>query len=85
MFPSRESLIRMLGDVLAEMYEGWASHRWFTEAFIALTTEHTGIRAPAPEYSGTVEEHSRRIMGLAMADNPTGRRAASWVRMQDGF
>lgn len=74
-FPSRRSLIRMLGAVFAEMDEDWASRRWFTEDSISLA--HSGkASAPTPTYGGDAHEHARRIIELVMADNPIKRKAA---------
>ncbi|NBJ67849.1 IS256 family transposase [Adlercreutzia caecimuris] len=75
-FPSRRSLIRMLGAVLSEMDEDWASRRWFAEESIALATSPSRTPLPAPSYDGTAEEHARRIMEVVVTDNPIGRRAA---------
>lgn len=75
-FPSRRSLIRMLGAVFSEMDEGWASRRWFTEESIAQATASTRALAPAPTYEGTAEEHARRIIDVVVADNPIRRKAA---------
>lgn len=75
-FPSRRSLIRMLGAVLSEMDEGWSSRRWFTEESIAQAAASTRPAAPAPTYKGTAEEHARRIIDVVVADNPIGRKAA---------
>ena len=75
-FPSRKSLIRMLGAVFSEMDEDWASRRWFTEESIAQATAPSKPTAPAPAYEGTAEEHARRIIDVVVADNPIGRRAA---------
>lgn len=75
-FPSRKSLIRMLGAVFSEMDEDWSGRRWFTESSIALATEGAGVRAPAPDYAGTAEEHAKRIMEVVLADNAIGRKAA---------
>ena len=75
-FPSRRSLIRMLGAVLSEMDEDWASRRWFAEESIALATSPSRTPLPAPSHDGTAEEHARRIMEVVVADNPIGRRAA---------
>lgn len=75
-FPSKKSLIRMLGAVLAEMDEGWASRRWFAEESIAQAAAPTKPTAPAPAYEGTAEEHARRIIDVVIADNPIGRKAA---------
>lgn len=75
-FPSRKSLIRMLGAVFAEMDEDWASRRWFMEESIAQATAPSRPAAPAPAYEGTAEEHARRIIDVVVADNPIGRKAA---------
>ena len=75
-FPSRRSLIRMLGAVFSEMDEDWASRRWFTEESIAQAAAPSKPTAPAPAYEGTAEEHAKRIMEVVMADNPIGRKAA---------
>lgn len=66
----------MLGVVLAEMDEGWASQRWFTEKPIAQATAPTKPSAPAPAYEGTAEEHARRIIDVVASDNLIARRAA---------
>lgn len=75
-FPSRKSLIRMLGAVFSEMDEDWSARRWFTEDSIALTASPTKAAAPAAAYDGTPAEHARRIIEVVIADNPVGRRAA---------
>ena len=75
-FPSRRSLIRMLGAVFSEMDEDWASRRWFTEESIALATSPSNTPLPAPSYDGAAEEHAKRIIEVVVADNPIGRRAA---------
>lgn len=75
-FPSRKSLIRMLGAVFSEMDEDWASRRWFTEESIAQALAPMGPAAPPPTYEGSAEEHARRIIDVVVADNPIGRRAA---------
>jgi transposase-like protein len=74
-FPSRKSLIRMLGAVFSEIDEDWASRRWFTEDSIALA--YSGkTNKPAPSYDGTPEEHARKIIELVIADNPINRKVA---------
>ena len=74
-FPSRKSLVRMLGAVFAEMDEDWASRRWFTEE--SIERAYSGkTNAPAPSYAGEPQEHARRIMELVVADNPTSGKAA---------
>jgi putative transposase len=75
-FPSRKSLIRMLGAVFAEMDEDWSSRRWFTESSIALAVENAGVGAPAADYCGSPEEHAKRIMEVVVADNQIGKKAA---------
>lgn len=75
-FPSRRSLIRMLGAVFSEMDEDWATRRWFTEESISQAMAPTMPAAPSPAYEGTAEEHARRIIDVVVADNPIGRRAA---------
>ncbi len=75
-FPSRKSLIRMLGAVFSEMDEAWARRRWFTEESIAQALASTGSAAPPLTYEGSAEEHARRIIDVVVADNPIGRRAA---------
>lgn len=75
-FPSRKSLIRMLGAVFSEMDEDWATRRWFTEESIAQAMSPINAVAPVPGYEGTAEEHARRIIEVVLADNPIGRRAA---------
>lgn len=75
-FPSRRSLIRMLGAVFSEMDEDWATRRWFTEESIAQAMAPMDPTVPAPAYEGSAEEHAKRIMDVVIADNPIGRRAA---------
>lgn len=69
-FPSRKSLIRMLGAVLSEMDEAWSARRWFTVASISEAYEEQGCRkaAPQPAYEGTAAQHAARIIGLVMSD-----------------
>ena len=74
-FPSRKSLIRMMGAVFAEMDEEWAGRRWFNDDSIGRAVEGAKANAPAPE--GTAAEHAARIIALVVADNPIpGRKAA---------
>ena len=70
-FPSRRSLIRMLGAVLSEKDEDWAARRWFTESSISEAYEEPGRRKPAPRptYEGTAAEHAARILTLVLSDN----------------
>lgn len=74
-FPSRTSLVRMLGAVFAEMDEDWASRRWFTEESV-LRAYSGKASAPAPSYQGDTKTHAARIIELVMADNPISRKAA---------
>lgn len=69
-FPSRKSLIRMLGAVFSEIDEDWSSRRWFSDISIARAVEGSAVNAPAPAYEGTASGHARRIIGLVLADNP---------------
>ncbi len=75
-FPSRRSLIRMLGAVFSEMDEDWATRRWFTEESIAQAMAPMNPTVPAPAYEGSAEEHAKRIMDVVIADNSIGKRAA---------
>lgn len=70
-FPSRKSLIRMLGAVLSKMDEDWSARRWFTVRSIAEAYEDPERRKPAPKptYEGTAAQHAIRIIELAMPDN----------------
>ena len=74
--PFGRSLIRMLGAVLSEMDEDWASRRWFTEESIAMAASPARAAPAAPSYDGTAEGRARRIIEVVVADNPVGRRAA---------
>ena len=77
-FPSRKSLIRLLGAVLSEMDEEWAARRWFTEESIAEVFEDRSRWRPGrpPAYEGTAAEHTARIIGVVMADGGAARKAA---------
>lgn len=75
-FPSKKSLIRMLGAVFSEMGESWASRRWFTEESIVQAMGSERAASPAPTYEGSPEEHARRIIDVVVADNPVSRKAA---------
>ena len=69
-FPSRKSLIRLVGAVLSEMDEDWQEKRWFTAESIAEAYEEPGKRKPAPKpaYEGSAGEHAARIIGLVMSE-----------------
>ena len=69
-FPSRKSLIRLVGAVPSEMDEDWQGKRWFTVESIAEAYEEPGKRRPAPKpaYEGSAGEHAARIIGLVMSE-----------------
>lgn len=75
-FPSRRSLIRMPGAVFSEMDEDWGARRWFSEKSMAQAPASAAPAAPSRACEGAAEEHARRIIDVALADNPIGRRAA---------
>lgn len=77
-FPSRKSLIRLIGAVLSEMDEEWACRRWFDGDSIAEAYEDRSkwAPAPAPSYDGTAAEHAARIITVVLADEGCERRAA---------
>lgn len=76
-FPSRKSLIRMMGAVFSEMDEDWAGRRWFSDDSIGRAVEGAKVNAPEHAYEGTAAEHAARIFALLVADNPVpGRKAA---------
>lgn len=69
-FPSRKSLIRMMGAVLTEMDEDWAGRRWFSNDPIGRATK------------GTAAEEAPGIIALAVADNPIPGRKAAWHALE---
>ena len=76
-FPSRRSLIRLMGAAFSEMDGEWACRRWFSDASIARAVGGAEVSAPASAYDGSAAEHAAMIMALVMADGPIpGRRAA---------
>ncbi len=77
-FPSRKSLIRLLGAVLSEMDGDWAARRWFTEESISEVFEDRRRWRPGrpPAYEGTAAEHAARIIAVVMADGGAVRKAA---------
>lgn len=77
-FPSRKSLIRLLGAVLSEMDEDWAARRWFTEESMSEVFEDRRRWRPGrpPAYEGTAAEHAARIIAVVMADGGAARKAA---------
>lgn len=52
-FPSRKSLIRMMGAVFSEMDEDWAGRRWFSDDPIGRAVEGAKVNAPEHAYEGT--------------------------------
>jgi putative transposase len=78
-FPSRRSLIRMVGAVLSEMDESWSARRWFDGESVAGAYEAQERRKPAPEpaYEGTAAEHAARIMAVILSSgvDPAGKAA----------
>ena len=73
-FPSRKSLIRMMGAVFSEMDEGWAGRRQFNEDPIGRAVEGAKVNAPA---DGVFVELAAGIIALVAAGNPVvGRKAA---------
>lgn len=69
-FPSRRSLIRMMGAVFSEMEEGWAGHRRFGDDSIGRAVEGARVNEAAHAHEGTAAER-------AVANNPiSGRKAA---------
>ena len=76
-FPSRKSLIRMMGAVFSEMDGDWAGRRWFGDDSIGRAVEGAKVNEPAHAYEGTAAEHAARIIALVVADNPIpGGKAA---------
>ncbi len=76
-FPSRKSLIRMMGAVFSEMDEDWAGRRWFGDDSIGGAVEGAEVNEPARAYGGAAAEHAAGIIALAVADDPIpGGKAA---------
>lgn len=76
-FPSRKSLIRMMGAAFSEMDEDWADRRRFGDDSIGRAVEGAKVNEPAHAYEGTTAEHATRVIALVAADNPIpGRKAA---------
>ncbi len=77
-FPSKKSLLRLLGAVLSEMDEDWAGRRWFAEASIGEVYEDKcqWAKPAPPSYEGTAAEHATRIVTVVMADEGMTRKAA---------
>lgn len=76
-FPSRKTLIRMMGAVFSEMDEEWAGRRWFNGESMGRAVEGAKVKAPKHAYEGTAAEHAARIIELVVADSPIpGGKAA---------
>ena len=76
-FPSRKSLIRMMGAVFAETDEDWAGRRWFNNDSIGRAVEGAEANAPVHACEGTAAERAARIIAPVVADNPVaGGKAA---------
>lgn len=76
-FPSRKSLIRMMGAVFSETDEDWAGRRWFNDDSIGRAVEGAEANAPAHACEGTAAERAARIIAPVVADNPVaGGKAA---------
>ncbi len=72
-FPSAESMIRLVGAVMAEQDEDWSSRRWIVPESLARLEE------PAPAEPETTEESRMRglkVVRTAMELADAGRRAA---------
>ena len=67
-YPSRKSLIRMMGAVFAEMDEEWQARKWFNIDSIAKATEDIVVGAPKPSYAGSASEHASDILKLALSN-----------------
>lgn len=66
-FPSRKSLIRFVGAILAEIDEQWGERRWFSKSSMLEILEKAKPIPPAT-YEGTAAEHAEKIMKLVLAD-----------------
>lgn len=76
-FPSRKSLIRMMGAVFSEMDENWTSCWWFNDDSIGRAVEGAKVNAPEPAYGGPASEQVARFIELVMADSLVpGEKAA---------
>lgn len=76
-YPTRTSLIRMMGAVFAEMDEEWQTRKWFQTDSIAKATEDIVVDAPKPSYTGTASEHASNILKLTLSNlSITIRKAA---------
>lgn len=76
-FPSRRSLIRMIGTVFSKIDEDRAGRHRFGGDSIGRAGEGAKANEPAHVYEGTAAEHAARIIALVVADNLIiGRKAA---------
>ena len=72
-FPSADSMVRLIGAVMAEQDEDWSSRRWIVPESLARLEE------PAPAEPETTEESRERglkVVRTAMELADAGRRAA---------
>lgn len=72
-FPSADSMVRLVGAVMAEQDEDWSSRRWIVPESLARLEE------PAPAEPETTEESRMRglkVVRTAMELADAGRRAA---------
>ena len=72
-FPSAESMVRLVGAVMAEQDEDWSSRRWIVPESLARLEE------PAPAEPETTEESRMRglkVVRTAMELADMGSRAA---------
>lgn len=83
-FPSRKSLIRMLGAVFAEMDKDRTFMGWFTEESAAKAySAKTGT--PGRSYGSDAGTYVRRIIDLAVADRSAEKWREIWSRKEVGF
>ena len=72
-FPSADSMVRLIGAVMAEQDEDWSSRRWIVPESLARLEE------PAPAEPETTEESRERglkVVQTAMELADGGRKAA---------
>lgn len=72
-FPSAESMVRLVGAVMAEQDEDWSSRRWIVPASLS------GLEEPAPvqpEPTDESRERGLKVVRTAMELADAGRRVA---------
>ena len=72
-FPSAESMLRLVGAVRAEQDEGWSSRRYISPESMGKLL---GPAAPEPAESEASRRRGLMIVETAMELAGTGRRAA---------